>query len=351
MDSAAKSRCRQKENVVSKRKSKKNAPNQRAQSPRHTSKDFSAILPDWSRAYSQKTRDFHNALLGSRAACRFVDELGQDLEEAKRVFRSPREFAARINEITHEVQDTLRFYLSNAFFRTAYAIKCWVATGYYHKKVIPHFEKSDAEREEIERNFVLTLLRCAEGSKKGLREFDSLKMPYKGLYARDIPKMVFTELFDNEGMQNGDYTLWQMIRKCYGRDMRRWESYISENIVQSLIDDGKVYIQVLSGQKVLRIKKTSKRPLRKRASRTFAIDAIKRALKEHLRAARDHAYATNDQGIGPQLLPRPTQKQLAKQLNLHTSTVSRAIKDPSDKEIKILWDGAKNIEMIMKYKG
>lgn len=89
---------------------------------------------------------------------------------------------------------------------------------------------------------------------------------------------------------------------------------------------------------------------KKRGQRTAAIDAIKQALREHLRAARDHAYSSRDHDEGPNLLPRPSQQQLADQLKVHVSSVSRAINDPSDKEIAILWEAANDIEKVMKFK-
>ncbi len=95
----------------------------------------------------------------------------------------------------------------------------------------------------------------------------------------------------------------------------------------------------------------TKKP-RKRASRAATIDAIKKQLREHLRSARDHAYTTQ-QGRDdiPKLLPRPTQEQIAEQLKVSVSSVSRAINDGADLEIKYLWNGALDIDQVMKFKG
>lgn len=91
---------------------------------------------------------------------------------------------------------------------------------------------------------------------------------------------------------------------------------------------------------------------RKRASRAGTIDAIKKLLREHLRSARDHAYTTKQGHDGiPKLLPRPTQKHIAEQLKVHISSVSRAINDGEDKEIKILWGAAVDIDRVMSFKG
>jgi len=94
----------------------------------------------------------------------------------------------------------------------------------------------------------------------------------------------------------------------------------------------------------------AKKKPKKRASRTATIDSIKQALREHLRAARDHAYNSRDHGHASTLLPRPSQQQLATQLNTHVSSISRAINDPSDKEIAILWEAANDLEQVMKFK-
>lgn len=95
----------------------------------------------------------------------------------------------------------------------------------------------------------------------------------------------------------------------------------------------------------------AKKPARKRSSRTAAIDAIKQALREHMRAARDHAYTLRDHGKDTQLLPRPTMQQLADQLKLHISSVSRAINDRADREIAILWAAAQDLDQVMQFKG
>ena len=90
---------------------------------------------------------------------------------------------------------------------------------------------------------------------------------------------------------------------------------------------------------------------RKRASRTVTIDGIKKLLRDHLRAARDHAHDSLKRKGVAELLPRPTQPYLAAQLKVDTSSVSRAIRDKADKEILILWQTASNIDQVLKFKG
>jgi len=90
---------------------------------------------------------------------------------------------------------------------------------------------------------------------------------------------------------------------------------------------------------------------KKRSSRAANIDAIKKALREHLVTARDYAFTSIKQERGPSLLPRPTQEQLAAKLNVSVASVSRAINDRSDRELPILWNMANDVHQIMKYKG
>lgn len=94
-----------------------------------------------------------------------------------------------------------------------------------------------------------------------------------------------------------------------------------------------------------------KTPPKKRAIRAALIDAIKKELKEHLRSAHDHAHVTLEKKGEAELLPPPTQKQLAKHLNVHESTISRAIKDKSDREMPILWEIANDVSQVLKFKG
>jgi len=130
------------------------------------------------------------------------------------------------------------------------------------------------------------------------------------------------------------------------------ESVIELRTVIGLCDKGiAVDVDGIERQLVVEIAEVAKKKPKKRASRAATIDAIRQALREHLRAARDHAFNSRDRGLGSALLPRPSQKQLAAQLNIHESSVSRAINDPSDKEIAILWKAADDLEQVMKFKG
>lgn len=93
------------------------------------------------------------------------------------------------------------------------------------------------------------------------------------------------------------------------------------------------------------------RPVRKRASRAADIEALSAEMREHLRAARRHALATFDQSGEPQLLPRPTQEQLARRVGRSQHTVSRCLKDQTATELQFLWDLAIDLDRVLRGTG
>jgi hypothetical protein len=94
-----------------------------------------------------------------------------------------------------------------------------------------------------------------------------------------------------------------------------------------------------------------KEPPRKRATRAAKIEALRKEMIDHLRAAHDHARATRDQTGTPRLLPRPTQKDLAKRVDISEYDVSRCLKDPAAHELRLLWEVALDLGQIMTWKG
>ena len=94
----------------------------------------------------------------------------------------------------------------------------------------------------------------------------------------------------------------------------------------------------------------NKKPMPVRARKTANIEKIEKALDAHLLSARDHAHSLVQRGKSAELLPRPEQKMLAKQIGLSESAVSRCLNDERAKVLKILWETAINLELVMKYK-
>jgi hypothetical protein len=85
----------------------------------------------------------------------------------------------------------------------------------------------------------------------------------------------------------------------------------------------------------------------KRAARATMIADLTKAMVEHIRTARDHAYVVQRQTGSPQLLPRPTQRQLAQQLGASQTGVNRCLADPSARELRYLWNMAVDLDRIM----
>ncbi len=92
----------------------------------------------------------------------------------------------------------------------------------------------------------------------------------------------------------------------------------------------------------------STKPSAKRATRLGKVERLTRELKQHLRAAIDHAAVTSETAAGTQLLPRPTQKLLAAQTGLNVSDVSRCLNDDAATELRVLWQTADDLDAVMR---
>ncbi len=90
---------------------------------------------------------------------------------------------------------------------------------------------------------------------------------------------------------------------------------------------------------------------RRRASRAETIDALTKAMAEHLRAARDHAHSLKERDQVLTLLPRPTRSHLAGQVNVSPPTVGRCLTDPAARQLQVYWEMANVLEQVMRFKG
>ena len=88
---------------------------------------------------------------------------------------------------------------------------------------------------------------------------------------------------------------------------------------------------------------------RKRAERAANIELLRKELIEHIRAARDHAQAAIDFGREPELLPRPSRRDLAERAGINEAAVSRCFNDPAATELNVLWNTAEELEAVMKF--
>lgn len=94
----------------------------------------------------------------------------------------------------------------------------------------------------------------------------------------------------------------------------------------------------------------SEKPIPMRGKRATNIERLERELEQHTLAARDHAYTLQQRGQEPILLPRPDQKDLAKRLEITKSAVSRCLRDPRAKALKILWNTTDSLEDVMRFR-
>jgi hypothetical protein len=94
-----------------------------------------------------------------------------------------------------------------------------------------------------------------------------------------------------------------------------------------------------------------RRPPKKRGDRAANIEALRKEMVAHLRAARDHAFDAQERTGEPELLPRPTQKALGDRVGLSESDVSRCLKDETAGELRLYWEAALDLGQIMNWKG
>ncbi|MGC1276554.1 MAG: hypothetical protein WBC44_22870 [Planctomycetaceae bacterium] len=87
----------------------------------------------------------------------------------------------------------------------------------------------------------------------------------------------------------------------------------------------------------------------RRQSRAADIEALVAELSQHLRAARDHAFHTRDTQGAAALLPRPSQKELARRLGITESRVSRSLNDPHARQLQLLWGMAEDLDAILRH--
>lgn len=111
---------------------------------------------------------------------------------------------------------------------------------------------------------------------------------------------------------------------------------------QSIRSDG------AHGVALLRPRSKARRS-RKRADRATNIELLKRELIDYFRAARDHAQAAEDFGRPPELLPRPSRRELAERIGIAESAVSRCFSDPAATELNLLWERANDLEAVLRF--
>ena len=120
--------------------------------------------------------------------------------------------------------------------------------------------------------------------------------------------------------------------------------YLEEN---ELRFDFQAIIDQVAGADILPTKKLAKSSS-KRNSRASAIDKIKRELHEHILSMKSLLKHADDSGKEA-VLPRLTQRELAKRAGISEPTVYRVLKREGDPLIEILWQTANHSGLIRDY--
>ncbi len=116
-----------------------------------------------------------------------------------------------------------------------------------------------------------------------------------------------------------------------------------------LIFDTAAIEATLTDSKLARPTTLKKKPVPKRATRETGIAKLVKEIKEHLREARDHAYATLALQGEAKLLERPTQKHLAERTGMTEPDVSRCLNDESALVLKMCWEAALDLHQVMGF--
>ena len=88
-----------------------------------------------------------------------------------------------------------------------------------------------------------------------------------------------------------------------------------------------------------------KRQRAKRGNRAANIEKLVQELRQHIIAARDHAWEVGD------LLPRPSLQDLGKLAGLEKYEVSRCMRDADADILRLLWKVAGDIKLVREWKG
>jgi hypothetical protein len=89
---------------------------------------------------------------------------------------------------------------------------------------------------------------------------------------------------------------------------------------------------------------------KRRSVRMANIEALQRELREHLRAARDHAVTSRDLSGEAQLLPRPTKEELGKRARVSPSAVTRCFSDEAGANLRLMWEWAADLDRILTFR-
>ena len=118
---------------------------------------------------------------------------------------------------------------------------------------------------------------------------------------------------------------------------------IALELSATLLEDGSMSIDESALDEIKA--ESAKPPRKRRGERTAKTELVEDAMKEHIMAAYDYMLDTAGRGE-IKLLPRPTQEMLGKLTNMHQREVSRCLKDPEAKILRLFWEQSATLEGI-----
>jgi hypothetical protein len=137
---------------------------------------------------------------------------------------------------------------------------------------------------------------------------------------------------------------------CLLSDAIGWDGQAMSQLSawQGIVDSYRAqHLTAIASARGLTVTKPKRSTKKKRADRAPKIELIKKALRDHILAARDHAFSAHQRGDTPQLLPRPSKAQLAKIAGVQAYDVSRCFKD--DPQLAALYDMADRLDDVMQF--
>jgi len=126
------------------------------------------------------------------------------------------------------------------------------------------------------------------------------------------------------------------------------ESIIELRTVLYLDEDLSVDVGAIESQLTGTTEEPTRKQAKRQSQRDATVGALKRELHERILSLKSALRHAGDTGK-PFNLPRLTQKDLAAAIKAGESSVSRAIRESGDRELGILLQTVKDIDLIRKY--
>lgn len=107
------------------------------------------------------------------------------------------------------------------------------------------------------------------------------------------------------------------------------------------------HLAALASTRGLTVAKRKRSTKKKRADRAPKIELLRKVVKEHLLSARDHAFSLVERGQPAQLLPRPSQKEMAERAGVAEHDFTRCKQE--DHLLRLYWGTANDLDAVMRF--